>query len=117
MNLCRVPLGDDGVGRRSAASRSRCRTRCAAADGELIVGLRPESLELAPDGSRPRSRWSRRSAPTRYVFCAADVGGEETRLVARAAARQAPERGARVSLRPVPGEAHLFEPHGGARVA
>ena len=45
-----------------------------------------------------------------YVFCAAELGGAETKLVARGDARRAPARGERVTLRPRPDEAHLFDP-------
>jgi hypothetical protein len=44
------------------------------------------------------------------------VGGEDAQLVARTEARRAPERGAAISLRPVAGEAHLFDPSTGVRL-
>ena len=52
-----------------------------------------------------------------FVFCAATLAGTQTKLVARAGARRAPGRGERVSLRPVAGDAHLFDPVGGSRLA
>jgi multiple sugar transport system ATP-binding protein len=52
-----------------------------------------------------------------YVFTAAELPGEETKLVARVEARRAPERGGRILLRPRAGEAHLFDPETGARLA
>jgi hypothetical protein len=51
-----------------------------------------------------------------YVFCAAEVAGEQVQLVARTDPRTAPDRGARVSLRPLPGSAHLFDPETGERI-
>jgi multiple sugar transport system ATP-binding protein len=50
------------------------------------------------------------------VFCAAQVAGQPTRLVARVEARSRPERGAEVSLRPRAGEAHLFDAESGERL-
>jgi multiple sugar transport system ATP-binding protein len=47
-----------------------------------------------------------------YVFAAAEVG----KLVARVETKHAPRRGERISLRPRPGEAHLFDPATGARL-
>ena len=74
----------------------------------LVLGLRPEALELASDGV-PARRGRRGARRRRLVFCTAELGGESTKLVARVDARSRPERGARVSLRPRAGEAHLFD--------
>jgi multiple sugar transport system ATP-binding protein len=51
-----------------------------------------------------------------YVFAAAQLAGEDTKLVARVDAKKAPERGARITLRPLPDEAHLFDPASGNRL-
>jgi multiple sugar transport system ATP-binding protein len=51
-----------------------------------------------------------------FAFCAAEIGGETTKLVARVEARRAPARGERVVLRPQPAEAHLFDPESGDRL-
>ncbi|HLX19366.1 MAG TPA: ATP-binding cassette domain-containing protein, partial [Gaiellaceae bacterium] len=84
--------------------------------GHLVVGVRPESLELAPDGIAAAVEVVEEIGADAYVFCVADVAGAETKLVARASSRLAPERGARVSLRPIAGEAHLFDPETGVRL-
>jgi multiple sugar transport system ATP-binding protein len=47
-----------------------------------------------------------------YVFASASVG----KLVARVEARLAPERGARIALRPKGSDMHLFDPVTGARL-
>ena len=52
-----------------------------------------------------------------FVFCAAELDGETTKLVARTEARRAPDRGENVSLRPRPEEAHLFDAESGERLA
>jgi multiple sugar transport system ATP-binding protein len=82
----------------------------------LVVGVRPESLELAPDGIPARVEVVEEIGADAYVFCAAEIGGEETKLVARAGAKSAPARGARVSLRPVAEDAHVFDPTSGSRL-
>ena len=51
-----------------------------------------------------------------YVFCAATVAGEKTKLVARIDTRRAPGRGDRVALRPKADEAHLFDAESGERL-
>jgi multiple sugar transport system ATP-binding protein len=82
----------------------------------VVVGLRPESLELSPGGLPAEVEVVEEFGADAYVFCVAEVGGEETKLVARVDARRAPERGARVALSPKPGEAHVFDPETGTRL-
>jgi multiple sugar transport system ATP-binding protein len=82
----------------------------------VVVGLRPESLELTADGVPAEVEVVEEFGADAYVFCVAKVGGEETKLVARVDARRAPERGTRVALRPKPDEAHVFDPETGTRL-
>jgi multiple sugar transport system ATP-binding protein len=82
----------------------------------LIVGVRPESLELAPEGIPARVDVVEEIGADAYVFCSAEIGGVETKLVARSGAKRAPEREARVFLRPVAEDAHLFNPEDGSRL-
>ena len=84
--------------------------------GRLVVGVRPEALEVAGDGIAARVEVVEDIGADAYVFCSAEVNGEQTRLVARTEARNAPQQGERVSLRPRPEEAHLFDPGSGERL-
>jgi multiple sugar transport system ATP-binding protein len=88
----------------------------ASARGRLVLGLRPESLELAADGLPAQVEVVEEIGADAYVFCVSEIAGETTKLVARTETRHAPERGSRVSLRPRPGEAHLFDDDGGERL-
>jgi multiple sugar transport system ATP-binding protein len=78
-----------------------------------VVGLRPEALEVAPEGIQAQVDVVEEIGADSYVFASADVG----KLVARVDTKQAPERGSRISLRPRAGEAHLFDPVSGARLS
>jgi multiple sugar transport system ATP-binding protein len=120
MNLVDVELGRNG-------SVTLCReqipvppavTAAAAQHGwkTLTVGLRPESLELAPDGVPARVQVVEDVGADSYVFCSADLECGPVNLVARVDTRSAPERDARVSIRLRTTEAHLFDPESGARV-
>ena len=51
-----------------------------------------------------------------YLFCTAELEGQPVRLVARVDARNVPERGERVSLRPLADAAHLFDGETGERL-
>ena len=79
------------AGRRAAARGARARRATASAAEVEVVE------EIGADA---------------YVFAAADFG----KLVARVEAKRAPERGARIRLRPKGAEAHFFDPATGGRI-
>ena len=64
MNLCELPLGANGSVPFGGESVALPASAAGAGWGRIVLGLRPESLELAGEGCRRASRWSRRSAPT-----------------------------------------------------
>jgi multiple sugar transport system ATP-binding protein len=84
--------------------------------GKVVLGLRPESLDLAPGGIDARVEVVEEIGADAYIFCVADYGGEQVKLVARSDARTAPEREARVSLCPRMDEAHVFDAGTGLRL-
>ena len=120
MNLLTVPLGSNGsVSIGGASIELPAAVRSAASSNgwqELVVGVRPESLELAGDGIPAEVQVVEEIGADAFVFCTAELGGVETRLVARAGARSAPAQGERVALRPAAEETHLFDPVTGERV-
>ena len=120
MNLVTVPLGSNGsvsIGRVAVPLPETVRAAASAAGWrEVVVGIRPESLELAGEGIAAEVQVVEEVGADAFVFCAAELGGRETKLVARAGAKHAPARGERVALRPRAEEAHLFDPETGARI-
>jgi len=113
MNLCTVEVKD------GAASFGGVDVPVPANNGfgRLVLGVRPEALEVAGDGIPARVEVIEDIGSDAYVFCSAELGGEQTRLVARTEVRNAPKQGEHVSLRPRPEEAHLFDPESGVRLA
>jgi multiple sugar transport system ATP-binding protein len=83
-----------------------------------ILGFRPEHVDVNGSGEGIPARVDvvEDIGADAYVFCSADLGGEQTRLVARTEVRNAPKQGERVSLRPRAEEAHLFDPESGERL-
>jgi multiple sugar transport system ATP-binding protein len=83
-----------------------------------ILGFRPEHVDVngQGDGIAARVEVVEDIGADAYVFCSADLGGEQTRLVARTEVRNAPKQGERVTLRPRAEEAHLFDPESGERL-
>jgi multiple sugar transport system ATP-binding protein len=116
MNLVRVPPGANGAVSLGGVSIP---IPASAQNGarELLVGLRPESLELAPGGVPAQVEVVEELGADAYVFCVSEIGAETVKLVARTETRRAPERGARVTLRPRADEAQLFDPESGRRLA
>src|SRR5205823_2714282 len=120
MNLCSVPLGSNGsVSLGGVAVPLPDAARSAAASGgwdRVVVGLRPESLELAADGIPAQVEVTEEIGADAFVFCAAEIAGQATRLVARVDAKHVPQQGERISLRPSADDAHLFDPVDGNRI-
>jgi multiple sugar transport system ATP-binding protein len=90
----------------------------AVRDGraEIVVGLRPESLELAADGCAAVVDVVEEIGADAHVFCSAEVCGRDERFVARVPAQTAPAQGERVHLRPTDDDLHFFDPETGARL-
>ena len=117
MNLCAASCAaDGGVEIGGVAATLADASLRPEAGRRVIVGLRPEALELAADGIAGQVEVVEELGPDAYVFCSAEVGGEPVRLVARVDARRPPARGEQVSLRPREGEAHLFDADSGERL-
>ena len=113
MNLCPAPTRENGAVSFGGVSFPLPE---AAAGRRVVIGLRPESIELAGDGVQAVVEVVEELGADAYVFCSAELGGETAKLVARVDVRRRPERGERVALRPLPGEAHLFDAESGARL-
>jgi multiple sugar transport system ATP-binding protein len=120
MSLCTVPVGSNGsVDLGNAKIDLTGSTSAAIAERGLrgvIVGLRPEALELATEGIAAQVEVVEELGADSFVVCASEVAGGHARLTARTDARRTPQRGDRVALRPLPGEAHLFDPETGERL-
>jgi multiple sugar transport system ATP-binding protein len=117
MNLCEIPLGSNGS---VSFGGESIELPSSIADGgwqRVVLGLRPESLELAGDGLPAHVEVVEEIGADSYVFCVAEVDGAGAKLVARCETRNAPQRGSRVHLRPRPLEAHVFSPESGERIA
>jgi multiple sugar transport system ATP-binding protein len=115
MNLCRLPVehGALAFGGVDIAVPEAVRN----GHSELIVGLRPESLSLAADGCNATVEVVEEIGADTHVFCAAQIAGQDTKLVARVPTNVAPQQGERVYLRPIGGDVHFFDPASGVRLS
>jgi multiple sugar transport system ATP-binding protein len=111
MNLCTLPVDDGKVAFGTIA--------IDAVNGRdrVIVGVRPEALELSSDGIDAAVEAVEELGLDAFVYCTADLPGGPARLVARVGARHAPARGERVRVRPSPEyEPHFFSADSGERL-
>jgi multiple sugar transport system ATP-binding protein len=88
----------------------------AAERGRVVVGLRPDALELAADGLAARVEVVEDVGAEAYAICMAGQGGGEHRVIARVDPRRPPAQGETVHLRPLGEEAHLFDRDTGERL-
>jgi multiple sugar transport system ATP-binding protein len=114
MNLC--PARNRANGALSFGGVSFRLPLDAGSGRPVVLGLRPESLELAGEGVAARVDAVEELGADAYLFCTAELEGQSVRLVARVDARKVPDRGDRVALRPLPDEAHLFDAETGERL-
>jgi multiple sugar transport system ATP-binding protein len=115
MNLCTVQLASNGTASLGGVEVP-LPTGAATNGSSLVVGVRPESLEVASDGIPAKVDVVEDVGADAFVFCSAELGGQTTKLVARTEVRRAPKQGDRVSLRPRPEEAHVFDAESGERL-
>jgi multiple sugar transport system ATP-binding protein len=111
MNLCTLPVSDGKVAFGSVT--------IDAVNGRdsVVVGIRPEALELAGDGLPARVDAVEELGLDAFVYCSADLPGDPARLVARVDTRRAPARADNVRVRPsAEHEPHFFSADTGERV-
>jgi multiple sugar transport system ATP-binding protein len=115
MNLCTVPVSK---GTASFGGVDVPLPEGVVANGRtsLVIGVRPESLDVAEEGIPAKVDVVEDVGADAFVFCSTELGGETMKLVARSEARKAPKQGDRVTLRPRADEAHLFDPANGKRL-
>jgi multiple sugar transport system ATP-binding protein len=114
MNLCRLPVEGGRVPFGSVTIDPSVPLNGA---GEVIVGVRPETLELADDGLDAQVDVVEELGLDAFVYCTAELPGGSTRLVARVDTRHAPPRGERLRLRPsAEHDPHFFAAETGERL-
>ena len=115
MNLCTVPLSN---GTASFGGVDVPLPTGVAGNGRstLVIGMRPESLDVAADGIPAQVDVVEDVGADAFVFCSTELAGETIKLVARTEVRKAPKQGEHVTLRPRPDEAHLFDSASGERL-
>ena len=92
MNLCRLPVGDDGAAAFGGLALTLPGLR-ANGRTEVIVGVRPEAMELADEGVEASVDVIEELGSDAFLFCGAELGGAHD--APRRAGRGSPRAGAR----------------------
>jgi multiple sugar transport system ATP-binding protein len=120
MNLLEARIGENGcvcLGDVDIELSDEARAKAAEKGLQSVtVGVRPESLQVAAEGIPAHVEVVEEIGAEAHVFCAAQLDGRATKLVATVEVRHAPRRGTQIALRPIAAEAHLFDSQTGLRL-
>ena len=123
MNLIRMPVTDGGVKFGSLVVPVP-REALSAVGNEVIVGIRPEDVVVAPDGDGLPITIDvvEELGADAYIYGTPSVGqiakeeGMERPFIARVDGRRPPQKGATTFVTPQGGHVHIFNPQTGARL-
>src|SRR5687767_5716346 len=116
MNLVRLDVVDGGVAFGDDVHPVARETLAGAGEQEVLLGVRPEDLEVSAHGLAVEVDVVEELGADAYVYGRATVGQEECRLTVRVHARRPPQKGEMVHVAPRPGHVHLFRAGDGERL-
>ena len=121
MNLFTLPVVDGGVRFGTVVIPVPRSTLGLVHDSEVVVGVRPEHLELvganaAGDGVEMEVDVVEELGSDAYIYGWSSVSDHGQEIVARADWRRPPRKGDRVRLHVDPNEVHLFSASDGRRL-
>jgi multiple sugar transport system ATP-binding protein len=121
MNLKSVPLAEEGALLGNTVVKLTREQLSGARQGgatQVMLGFRPEDLDLVSDGSGLATRVDlvEELGSDAYVYGTAELGGKEERIVVRTDGRTPPRMGDIVHLVTRPGHEHAFHAETGLRL-
>jgi multiple sugar transport system ATP-binding protein len=116
MNLLELPTVDGGVQFGDTTLAVERPTLAQAADRRVLVGIRPEDLELAEQGLPVSVDVVEELGADGFVYGHTEIGGERHQFVVRVDGRHVPARGSMIHVRPRGGHTHLFSTTDGQRL-
>ncbi|MEJ5867568.1 sn-glycerol-3-phosphate ABC transporter ATP-binding protein UgpC [Pseudokineococcus sp. 5B2Z-1] len=115
MNLVEVPVTDGGVVF-GDYTYPVPRELLAGAGSRVVVGVRPEDLDIAEQGLQVSVDVVEELGADAYIYGRAHLDGTEGEIIARVDGRRPPEKGSTVHLAPKPDHVHLFSATDGHRL-
>jgi multiple sugar transport system ATP-binding protein len=119
MNLLTVPVEGDSVKFGDGHIQvPRETVEAAAGERQVTIGVRPEDMELVPNGQGLATviNLVEELGADAYVYGTADVNGEDHEIIARVDGRKPPKMGEQVHFAPRSGHLHLFSTTSGDRL-
>ncbi|WP_346618424.1 sn-glycerol-3-phosphate ABC transporter ATP-binding protein UgpC [Blastococcus montanus] len=116
MNLLEVKAVDGGVEFGDTTLPVERSVLGAAGGQRVLVGVRPEDLQIAGDGLPVEVDVVEELGADAYVYGRTVIAGDEHPMVVRVDGRRTPARGSRVHVRPEQGRTHLFSTVDGSRL-
>jgi len=114
MNLLELGVADGGV--RFGDTTVPIERAALAGETRLLVGVRPEDLEVGDRGLPVEVDVVEELGADAYVYGHAVLDGGSRTVVTRVRGRQLPEKGSVLQVAPRPGSAHLFSVADGRRL-
>ncbi|SFF50233.1 ABC transporter ATP-binding protein [Blastococcus tunisiensis] len=111
MNLYSLPVVDGGVAFGDGV-HPVARDVLAGAGDTVVLGIRPEDLEVADSGLRVEVDVVEETGADAYAYGRVTHGGEQQPITARVDARRPPMKGDVLHVRPGAGRVHLFDADG-----
>ncbi|PRY49068.1 carbohydrate ABC transporter ATP-binding protein (CUT1 family) [Geodermatophilus tzadiensis] len=116
MNLVELPVVDGGVLLGDAVHPVEREVLGRAGGDRVVLGVRPEDLELAEHGLAVEVDVVEELGADAYVYGHATLDGEQATVTVRVDGRRPPQKGDVVHVSPRPGHVHLFSAADGERL-
>jgi len=116
MNLLTLNVVDGGVEFGDTTTPVERAVLGQADDTQVVLGVRPEDLQLAEHGIPVEVGLVEELGADAYIYGTTAIDGKSHDLIARVDGRRPPEKGQTVHLAPQPGHTHLFSTHDGHRI-
>ena len=116
MNLLELPVVDGGVSFGDEVHPVTRDVLGRAGDDRVVLGVRPEDLELAGAGLAVEVDVVEELGADAYVYGHTTLDGQQHTITARVDGRRPPEKGERLHVRPLTGHVHLFSTADGERL-
>jgi multiple sugar transport system ATP-binding protein len=115
MNLLSLPTADGGV-KFGDMVQPVPRSALIAAGDNVVIGVRPEDLELSEHGIVTTVEVVEELGADAYVYATMKSGDEELPIIARVDGRRPPQKGEVVHFQPKEDHVHLFHVESGERL-
>ncbi|MEJ5944179.1 sn-glycerol-3-phosphate ABC transporter ATP-binding protein UgpC [Pseudokineococcus basanitobsidens] len=115
MNLIEVPVVDGGI-KFGDYVHPVPRDVLSGAGQRVVVGVRPEDLDIADNGLKVDVDVVEELGADAYIYGTAKMDGTEGEVIARVDGRRPPEKGSVIALAPKPDHVHLFSAEDGRRL-